>query len=61
MSVTSGGTRLKPLSIGGSSSALAGSAGIVMIFFTAHLLPSRYQVQIDDERSFRLITQLTKP
>ena len=32
-----------------------------MIFFTAHLLPSRYQVQIDDERSFRLITQLTKP
>ena len=26
-----------------------------MIFFTAHLLPSRYQVQIEDERSLRLI------
>jgi hypothetical protein len=23
--------------------------------------PSRYQVQIEDDRSFRLMTQLTKP
>ena len=28
---------------------------------TAHLSPSRYQVQIDDDRSLRLITQPTKP
>ena len=26
-----------------------------MIFFTAHLSPSRYQVQIEAERSLRLI------
>src|SRR6202022_4138653 len=61
MSVTSGGQALKPLSTGGSRSGSAGSAGMVMIFFTAHLLPSRYQVQIEDERSLRLITQFTKP
>ena len=61
MSVTSGGAALKPFSTGGRSSGSAGSAGMVMIFFTAHLSPSRYQVQIDDERSFRLTTQLTKP
>ena len=61
MSVTSGGTALKPLSSGGSSSSVAGSAGISMIFLTAHLSPSLYQVQIDDERFSRLITQLTKP
>src|SRR6516165_2426081 len=61
MSVTSGGTALKPLSTGGSKSGSAGSAGIEMIFFTAHLLPSRYQVQIDDDKSFKLMTQLTKP
>ena len=61
MSVTRGGTALKPLSTGGRSSAFAGSAGIEMIFFTAHLLPSRNQVQIEEDRSFRLTTQLTKP
>src|SRR6516164_3601469 len=60
-SVTSGGTALKPLSTGGRRSGSAGSAGIEMIFFTAHLLPSRYQVQIDEDRSLRLMTQLTKP
>ncbi len=32
-----------------------------MIFFTAHLSPSLYQVQIDEERFSRLMTQLTKP
>ena len=61
MSVTSGGTALKPLSTGGSRSGSAGSAGISMIFFTAHLSPSLYQVQIEDERFSRLMTQLTKP
>ena len=61
MSVTSGGQAPKPLSTGGSSAGSDGSAGIVMIFFTAHLLPSRYQVQIEDDRFSRLITQLTKP
>src|SRR5205085_6548285 len=59
MSVTSGGTAPKPLSTGGSNSASAGSAGMEMIFFTAHLSPSRYQVQIDDDKSFKLMTQLT--
>src|SRR6187401_2197696 len=61
MSVTSGGHALKPLSIGGSCSGSAGSAGISITFLTAHLPPSRYQVQIEDERFSRLITQLTKP
>ena len=53
--------RPETLQHGGRSSAVAGSAGIVMIFFTAQLFPSRYQVQIEDERSLRLITQLTNP
>ena len=61
MSVTRGGTALKPWSIGGSCSASAGSAGIVITFLTAHLSPSRYQVQIDDDRSSSESTQLTKP
>ena len=61
MSVTSGGTALKPLSSGGSWSSVAGSAGISITFFTAHLSPSLYQVQIEDERFSRLTTQLTKP
>ena len=61
MSVTKGGTALKPLSSGGSWSSSAGSAGIVMTFLTAHLPPSRYQVQIDDDRSSSDSTQLTKP
>jgi hypothetical protein len=61
MSVTSGGTAPNPFSMSGRSSALAGSAGMVMTLRTAQRSFSRYQVQIDDERSFRLITQLTKP
>ena len=61
MSVTSGGQALKPFSSGGRSSSLAGSAGISITFLTAHLSPSRYQVQIEDERFSRLMTQLTKP
>ena len=52
---------LKPLSTGGSWSGSAGSAGISITFLTAHLSPSRYQVQIEDERFSRLMTQLTKP
>src|SRR5919106_4463583 len=59
MSVTKGGAALKPCSIGGSCAASAGSAGIVITFFTAHLSPSRYQVQIDDDRSSSDSTQLT--
>ena len=50
MSVTSGGTALKPLSTGGSGPA-AGSAGISITLRTAHGRRSRYQVQIEDERS----------
>ncbi len=61
MSVTSGGTAPNDWSTGGSNAGSAGSAGISIIFRTAHLSLSRYQVQIDDERSFRLITQLTNP
>ena len=52
---------LKPLSIGGSWSGSAGSAGMSITFLTAHRSPSRYQVQIDDERSSSDSTQLTKP
>jgi hypothetical protein len=59
--VTSGGTALKPFSTGGKRSGSAGSAGISMIFLTAHLSPSRYQVQIEADKSLRLITALTKP
>src|SRR5262245_17257209 len=65
MSVTSGGTAPKPLRRGGRSSAAAGSAGISMTLRTRHgldlSLPSRYHVQIDDERSLRLVTTPTKP
>jgi hypothetical protein len=41
MSVTSGGTALKPFSSGGRSSALAGSAGMSITFFTPQFPPSR--------------------
>src|SRR5215813_8276321 len=61
ISVTSGGQALNPFSTGGRSSSLAGSAGISITFLTAHLSPSRYQVQIDDDRFSRLTTQFTKP
>src|SRR3974390_3278455 len=60
ISVTSGGTALKPFSMGGRTSASAVSAGMSMIFLTAHFSPSRYHVQMEDDRSFKLITQLTK-
>src|SRR5215831_3120215 len=60
MSVTSGGTALKPLSNGGRSSADAPSAGISITFLTCQAAslpePSRNQTQIDEERSFRLVT-----
>ncbi len=69
MSVTSGGTALKPWSRGGRSAGSAGSAGIVMIFFTFHsassgfppLRRSRYHTQIEDERSSSEITTPAKP
>src|SRR5437870_11340193 len=61
MSVTSGGQALKALIAGGSRSGSVGSAGISITFLTAHRAPSRYQTQIDDDRSFRDTTQLTKP
>src|SRR5262245_9401149 len=61
MSVTSGGTALKPFNTGGRRSGSAGSAGISITFLTAHLSPSLYQVQIEEERFSRLMTQLTKP
>src|SRR5262249_3009011 len=61
MSVTSGGHALNPFSTGGSWSGSAGSAGIEMIFLAAQFSPSRYQVQIEDDRSLRLITQFTNP
>src|SRR5262245_5383502 len=65
-SVTSGGTAPKPLRRGGRSSAGAGSAGISITLRRRHApeavwLPSRYHVQIDDERSLRLVTTPTKP
>jgi len=34
---------------------------MLITFFAAHLSPSRYQVQIEEERSSRLMTQLTNP
>src|SRR6478672_13323942 len=59
MSVTSGGTAPNPLSSGGRSSADAGCAGISMTFLTLQgSLPelSRNHTQIEDDRSFRLVT-----
>ena len=65
MSVTNGGTALKPFSSGGSFSGSAGSAGISITLRTAHLpfLPpsSRYHIQMEDERSFRETTTPTNP
>src|SRR6476659_565141 len=53
MSVTSGGTALKPLRSGGRLSGSAGSAGISITLRTAQLplplLPSRNHTQIDDD------------
>src|SRR5207245_4771348 len=64
MSVTRGGTALKPLSKGGNCSGSAASAGISITFRTfQELLPfasSRYQIQIEEERSFSDVTTPTK-
>src|SRR5215471_12381709 len=65
MSVTSGAAALNPCRIGGRFAGSAGSAGISMTFFTAHgpsdpfdpfLSESRYQSQMDEDRSFSEIT-----
>src|SRR6266511_4769186 len=61
MSVMNGGTAPKPLSIGGSSSGSAGSAGTSITLRIAHEPLSRYQTQIEAERSFRLVTAPEKP
>ena len=67
MSVTSGGTALKPLSSGGRSASSAGSAGIVMTFRVLHspvpfrALRSRYHRKIELDRSSSEITTPTKP
>src|SRR5262245_36489 len=61
MSVTSGGTALKPLSSGGRSDASAGSAGMSSTLVTAHAPPSRCHTQIDDDRSLSDTTTPTKP
>src|SRR5207248_6259245 len=56
MSVTNGGTALKPFNSGGSWSGSAASAGISITLRTCHeafpFEPSRYQVQIEEDRSF---------
>src|SRR2546430_7543874 len=65
MSVTNGGTALKPCSRGGRFPGSAGSAGISITLRTAHLLflppSSRYHIQMEDERSFREMTTPTNP
>src|SRR6266508_1624257 len=58
MSDTSGGTALKSLSIGGSFSGSAGSAGISITFFKSHAPVSRCHSQTDAYQPFR---QTTKP
>ena len=52
MSVTSGGTALKPCSSGGRSAGSAGSAGISITFRTAHLpfLPLPFAIPQPDRR-----------
>ena len=67
MSVTSGGTAPNPCSSGGSFSAAAGSAGMVMTLVAAHRSPSPVaagfscQSQIDADRSSTLTTTPAKP
>src|SRR5215471_5242582 len=65
ISVTNGGTALKPFRSGGSLSGSAGSAGISITFRTAHLLflppSSRCHIQMEDEKSFRETTTPTNP
>src|ERR1700733_8240075 len=68
ISVSSGGTALKPCNSGGSWLASAGSARISMTFFISNfpfdppLLPfARCHTQIELERSFKDTTTPTKP
>src|SRR6185436_17222761 len=69
MSVTSGATALKPFRNGGSFSGSAGSAGISITFliaqpadpFAPFLLVSRYQTQIDDDKSLSDTTTPANP
>src|SRR6476659_7314615 len=61
MSVTNGGTALKPCRIGGRLAGSAGSAGISITFLIPHLPLSRYQIQIDAERSFSETTTPANP
>src|SRR5215217_8627652 len=60
-SLISGGTAPKGLRAGGSRSGSAGSAGTVMTLRTAQRSPSRYQAQMDPDRSSTLITTPTNP
>src|SRR6266566_2282542 len=61
MSVTSGGTALKSLSIGGSFSGSAGSAGISITFFKSQAPLLRCQSQTDADKSLSETTTPTKP
>jgi len=62
MSVTSGGQALKSFKAGGNTLGSAGSAGMSTTFVTAHRSPpSRCHSQMEEDRSLRLTTQLTKP
>src|SRR6266566_8883921 len=61
MSVTSGGTALKSLSIAGSFSGSAGSAGISTTFLRSHAPLSRCHSQIDADKSFSETTTPTNP
>src|SRR5437660_6513304 len=61
MSVTSGGTALKSLSIGGNFSGSAGSAGISITFFKSHAPLLRCQSQIDADKSLSETTTPLKP
>src|SRR5438445_3531341 len=65
MSVTKGGTALKPWSSGGNCPGSAASAGISITLRTFQELlpfvPSRCQTHIEEERSFSEVTTPTKP
>ena len=61
MSVISGGTAPKPCSSGGSWSAGAGSAGMVITLVAAHWPLSSCHIQIEADRSSTLTTTPTKP
>ena len=61
MSLTSGGTAPKGWSAGGSWSASAGSAGIVITFFAVQRSSSRCHSHTEADRSSTLITTPTNP